>query len=44
MIDQTGREEIIFAITLATKYSEAYLETLDDKELLNLYERVMALN
>lgn len=43
-MDENGREELIFAITLATKYSEAYLKTLDDKELLKLYERVMALN
>ncbi len=44
MLDKNGRDEIIFAITLATKYSESYLETLEDKELLKLYERVMALS
>lgn len=44
MLDKTGRDEIIFAITLATKYSEKYLQTLEDKELLNLYEQVMMLN
>jgi len=44
MLDKSGRDEIIFAITLSTKYSEAYLQTLNDKELLKLYERVMALN
>lgn len=35
------RDELTFAITLVSKYSEQYLRTLSDDELLNIYTRVM---
>lgn len=34
------RNEIIFSISISTRYSEEYLETLSDEELLDTYERV----
>lgn len=39
--EQLHKDEIIFAITLASRYSEDYLQSLDYDDLIELYERVM---
>lgn len=39
--EQVQKDEIIFAIMLASKYSEDYLKSLKYEDLIELYERVM---
>ena len=34
------RNEIIFSISISTRYSEEFLEKLSDEELLDTYERI----
>lgn len=37
--DSIDRDQIIFSITLLSNYSEDYLKKLNDRELLETYER-----
>lgn len=41
MLEQSERDEKIMSCTMASNYAESYLESLSDKELLEVYERIM---
>ena len=40
-VSEAERDEKVFACSMTTNYSESYLESLSDEDLLEVYERVM---
>lgn len=42
-MSKAERDEKIFTCSMITNYSESYLESLSDEELLEVYDRVMGM-
>lgn len=40
-MSESERDEKIFTCSMMTSYSESYLESLSDEDLLKIYDRVM---